>query len=477
MAVTKLLRMKERKKGNPSEHLKHNLCYICNPQKTGQGEFIGGNAGHSWESAYRNILRNKEYWEKEHGTQGFHYVISFPPWEQISPKQCLAFAEEFAEELLGEDYLYLIAVHDDTSHLHAHISFDSVSMTDGRKFHSPKGDWEKRIQPITDRLCRKFGFPILDPDGQTGKHYAEWKHEREQQKFGREMTDYTWYDIIRDDIDEAIEYSDSYHSFLFYLKEHGYRVRSGKYLSLKPDGRERAVRTGRLGKGYSKEEVQIRLADKEYADLLDYRMATYGNREQMKKIICAKIQKTPGWKMPPYQRQFYRRWNQTYFIRKPEYGKLSWAANRKEILEVTRLADVIRYLVEKDLESPEDLDRRKQELQKEKRRLADQKKVLSTQIQRRKEFGALRSFERYFKAMEETPEAYQRAAELLTEVEKYGTLDEVRKRYQGILDKRTELRRVERDLKQEEKLVKDAETYQKQCLRTEPKRNRTIEGG
>lgn len=470
--------MKERKKGNPSEHLKHNLRYICNPKKTGHGELIGGNAGHNWESAYQNMLRNKEYWEKEHGTQGFHYVLSFPPEERISPQQCLVFAEAFAEELLGEDYLYLIAVHNDTSHLHAHISFDSVSMTDGRKFHSPKGDWEKRIQPITDKLCRKFGFSILDPDEKTGKNYGEWKHEKEQKMFGKEMAGYTWYDIIRDDIDEAIEHSDSYEAFLSYLGAHGYYVRSGKYLSLKPDGRERAVRTGRLGKGYGKEELLERISNKEYADLLDYRMATYGNREQMKKVICAKIQKTPDWKMPPYQRQFYRRWNQTYFIRKPEYGKLSWAANRKEILEVTRLADVIRYLVEKDLDSPEALEKRKQELQKEKGHLLDQKKVLSTQIQNRKEFAALRSFERYFRTMEETPREYQKAAELLTEVEQYGTLEEVRKRYQDILDKRGELRRVEQDLKQEEKLVKDAENYQETyLLRTDPKRVRSIENG
>ena len=79
MAITKLLRLKESAKGNRAAHLKHNLFYICDPDKCGGGVWIGGNAGTRPEIIYETMIENKKYWGKEDGSQGFHYVISFPP--------------------------------------------------------------------------------------------------------------------------------------------------------------------------------------------------------------------------------------------------------------------------------------------------------------------------------------------------------------------------------------------------------------
>ena len=169
--------------------------------------------------------------------------------------------------------------------MHAHVTFDSVSKLDGYKFHSPKGDWEKRIQPITDRLCKKYKIPTLsyEKEDAKGMDYGSWedgkkkkerrktenrkgrKSEREQEKntgrqnrseksktqIGFSKSDetendnykseedpsdqnkneesdsmkFSWYDIIRDDIDEAIESSDSYEEFLEYLKSMHYEIR------------------------------------------------------------------------------------------------------------------------------------------------------------------------------------------------------------------------------------------------------------
>ena len=45
MAITKLLRIKETRGTSKSSHLKNNIFYICNPEKTSGGCWIGGNAG------------------------------------------------------------------------------------------------------------------------------------------------------------------------------------------------------------------------------------------------------------------------------------------------------------------------------------------------------------------------------------------------------------------------------------------------
>ena len=150
-------------------------------------------------------------------------------------------------------------------------------------------------------------------------------------------------------------------------------------------------------------------------------------------------------------------------------------ANRKEILEVTRLADVIRYLVEHDIESVDDLQERKEELFREKKYLMEQKRITSTRIRESGAFVALRKYERFMKNMEGLPEAYEKAEELLSEVERYGTLEEVRSRYKNLKEKQKEYRMTEKDLNQELKILSDAEKDQELNLgRTEIKRSRKL---
>ena len=72
-------------------------------------------------------MMNKEVWGKLGGTQGFHYVLSFHPDAGVDEEIARKVAEEFCQELFGDDFYYCVAVHNDQPHLHAHITFDSVS--------------------------------------------------------------------------------------------------------------------------------------------------------------------------------------------------------------------------------------------------------------------------------------------------------------------------------------------------------------
>lgn len=379
MAVTKLRRIRETSGKNPSAHLKKNLFYICNPAKTSGGLYIGGNAGISPEEVYHTMIRNKEYWQKTDKTQAYHYMLCFPPDGKVDEQLAYQIAGEFCQELLGENYYYVYAVHNDKKHMHVHITFDSVSRVDGYKFHSPKGDWQKRIQPITDRLCKKYQLPTLDyqEKERTGMHYGDWKKYREPQPVY-----YSWNDIIRDDVDEAILYSDSFEDFLQYLKEQKYEIRNGKYLSLKPYGRQKAVRTGRLGAGYTKEEIHHRILAKKLEPDIQARYKTYGNREEMRQIIYAKMQFYPGWKMNAMQRQFFRRWNHTYHIRRPGRYRQVWKY-KADILEVQNLADSLNYLITYDIGNEQMLLERQKKIQEETDALKLKIRVLQTALRRK----------------------------------------------------------------------------------------------
>ncbi len=75
MGVTKTLRIAENKKGDPASHLKNNLFYLCDPEKTEDGKWIASNAGGTADEIYARYLRNKKCWEKN--MEHRHSTISF----------------------------------------------------------------------------------------------------------------------------------------------------------------------------------------------------------------------------------------------------------------------------------------------------------------------------------------------------------------------------------------------------------------
>lgn len=384
MAITKLLCIKESADKNPAAHLKNAIKYICNPEKTNGGLLIGGNAGVTAEGIYNAMMLNKKTWGKTDLRQGYHYVLSFPPDCGVDENTVMKIAEEFTQELLHGNFLNVIAVHNDKDHLHVHIIFDSVSQTDGYKFHSPKGDWESRIQPITDRLCKKYNLPTLsyeeEKEERKGKNYQEWKHEQDKKKGHGDG--FTPYDIIRDDIDEAIAHSDTYGGFLEYLKtEMKYQVTRNKSgLSLRPNWRGNAVRTSRLGAGYSKQEIIGRISNKKYEPDFEKRYKQYGDMKEIRGMLIYKTKRQPGFKMSPFQRRYVQRYYRAIMIRRPVYDQ-SWRY-KSDILKAKKISRCTVKMLKYDIHSLEDTEKRKQEFISGKEAAELEIKALKTKIYR-----------------------------------------------------------------------------------------------
>ena len=463
MGITRLRRIKEDKKGRPSFGLKRNIFYICDEKKTAGGLYIGGNAGYDPAGIYQTMLQNKEFFGKLDGSQGFHYMISFHADDPVDASLACKIAEEFSKELLGDDYYYVYAVHLDKKHLHVHLTFDSVSKTDGKKFHSPNGDWEMRIQPITDRLCTKYHLPSLHfGEDRRGKPYGEWK--REQRPEEKKKDTYTWFDIIRDDIDAAINKASDYESFLKILQEQKYVIRGKKYLSLCPYGKERSVRTGRLGDGYSKEEIIRRIQEKPILSYTEERYKTYGDYQEMKRILCYKVKRCPGWRMSFYQRQFYQRWHRTYLIRKP--GKKQIWKYKKDILEINRLAECLQYLISHDIRDEAGLSKKREELFIEREAVSLRVRSLQTKLYRGEVTSLVNRYERLQKMKEaETDEEIQyrldmtkrKIEEICSFEEAVRLRDEVRKHLR-------EEQKILRILKKEAALLEEIERFSQDPL-------------
>ena len=473
MAITKLIRIKERSHGDPGLGLRDSLRYICNPEKAA---VIGGNAGAGADASYQVMKRNKEYWSKTGGSQGFHYIISFPPDCEVDAKTAAAVAEEFTEQLLGGRHYYMYAVHTDKSHMHVHIVFDSVSAQDGVMFHSPKGDWEKRIQPIADQVCRRHGLPELEfGEARTGVDYGEWKlrkerdaeerrqRQRDRIRKGGHETDETrqgfqseesqsgedtgefhadewyrlhgsersrnekdpyprnWYDLMRDDIDEAILHSPTYSEFLKYLQTLEYTVRDGKYLSLKPKERERAIRTLRLGRGYGKEEIRQRIESVRTHPFDEKDFRIYGEREMVSRLLFVRVQTFGKWHMNAFQRQFFQRWRNTCLIRRPDFRAVR--GSRGAVMRLEELSQNLQYLISEDIRSAEDLEKKKSDLGNERKAVQSELSSVRTKLYRNRVCRLAARMEELEHIPDPDESAEEELRQVRAEIEQIGPVD------------------------------------------------------
>lgn len=179
MAITKILNIQESEGRNPASHLKNALEYIQNPDKTEECILVGG-INCLPDTAFEQMEETKNIFHKTGKRQGYHVIISFSPEEKVTAEQAMYVLEHFAKDVLGDDYEAVYAVHTDREHMHGHLIWNSVSMTTGKKYNSPKGNWKNYLQPITNKYCDELGLAIMPAEySRNPKNISRDKWEKE----------------------------------------------------------------------------------------------------------------------------------------------------------------------------------------------------------------------------------------------------------------------------------------------------------
>lgn len=179
MAITKILNIKESEGRNPASHLKNALEYIQNPNKTEECVLVGG-INCLPDTAFEQMEETKNIFHKTGKRQGYHVIISFSPEEKVTAEQAMYVLEHFAKDVLGDDYEAVYAVHTDREHMHGHLIWNSVSLTTGKKYNSPKSNWKNHLQPITNRYCDELGLAIMPAEySRNSKNISRDKWEKE----------------------------------------------------------------------------------------------------------------------------------------------------------------------------------------------------------------------------------------------------------------------------------------------------------
>ena len=226
MAITKILNIMESEGRNPASHLKNALEYIQNPDKTEECVLVGG-INCLPDTAFEQMEETKNIFHKTGKRQGYHVIISFSPEEKVTAEQAMYVLEHFAKDVLSDDYEAVYAVHTDREHMHGHLIWNSVSMTTGKKYNSPKSNWKNHLQPITNKYCDELGLSIMPAE------YSKNPKNISRDKWEREMS---MKEIILRDAKMCAYAAGNVEHFKYLMKRLGYVFKKDAWMEVQAPG-------------------------------------------------------------------------------------------------------------------------------------------------------------------------------------------------------------------------------------------------
>ena len=226
MAITKILNIKESEGRNPASHLKNALEYIQNPDKTEECVLVGG-INCLPDTAFEQMEETKNIFHKTGKRQGYHVIISFSPEEKVTVEQAMYVLEHFAKDVIGDDYEAVYAVHTDREHMHGHLIWNSVSMTTGKKYNSPKSNWKNHLQPITNKYCDELGLSIMPAE------YSRNPKNISRDTWEKEMS---MKDIILRDVKMCAYAAGNVEHFKYLMRSLGYVFKKGSWMEVQAPG-------------------------------------------------------------------------------------------------------------------------------------------------------------------------------------------------------------------------------------------------
>ena len=246
MAITKILNIMGSEGRNPASHLKNALEYIQNPDKTEECVLVGS-INCLPDTAFEQMEETKNIFHKTGKRQGYHVIISFSPEEKVTSEQAMYVLEHFAKDVLGDDYEAVYAVHTDREHMHGHLIWNSVSMTTGKKYNSPKGNWKNHLQPITNKYCDELGLSIMPAE------YSRNPKNISRDKWEKEMS---MKEIILRDAKMCAYAAGNVEHFKYLMKRLGYIFKKDAWMEVQAPGFQYYHKLAKLDEMFSEETLR-----------------------------------------------------------------------------------------------------------------------------------------------------------------------------------------------------------------------------
>lgn len=336
------------------------MNYTTQDYKTEEQRYVSG-VNCIPEIARDEMMMVKRQFGKEGGIIAFHGYQSFAPGE-VTPEQAHKIGVELARKLWGGRFQVIIATHLDKKHIHNHFVLNSVSFVDGKKYNDCKATYALMRQ-TSDELCREHGLSVIEkPEQGRSMSYDAWEAEKKGIP--------TWYSQIRQDVDSCIARSFLFADFLDNLKRRGYAVKTGKYIAVRPPGKERFVRLKTLGDNYSEEAIRGRIREHEQTPL--YHRPSSPRKQR--KNLCGRIQKMTGFRALYYRYVYLlRKW------RSPSAPPQKRRYNMAEIIKFDRYVEQAKLLMKYCIDSESQLQMLKSAFDNEMEILTGQRREIYRQ--------------------------------------------------------------------------------------------------
>lgn len=350
MAITKILNIKESKGRNPASHLENALRYIQNPDKTEECVLVGS-INCLPDTAFEQMVETKNIFHKTGNRQGYHAIISFSPEEKVSAEQAMYVLEHFAKDVLGDDYEAVFAVHTDREHMHGHLIWNSVSVTTGKKYNSPKGNWKNHLQPITNKYCDELGLAIMPAE------YSRNPKNISRDQWEKEMS---MKDIILRDAKMCAYAAGNVEHFRYLMRSLGYVFRKNAWMEVQAPGFQYYHSLAKMDEMFAEDKLR------HYVDM-PWMTKPYFYSSDIRGLHRAKLS--------PYQKRFYAKLYRLRIVEQKRFV-VGGAKYTEELKRFHQLQDEYLLLMNNDIKDVAGLVKYRSEQQEKMQRIDDRQREI-----------------------------------------------------------------------------------------------------
>lgn len=358
MAITKILNIQESEGRNPASHLKNALEYIQNPDKTEECVLVGG-INCLPDTAFEQMEETKNIFHKTGKRQGYHVIISFSPEEKVTAEQAMYVLEHFAKDVLGDDYEAVYAVHTDREHMHGHLIWNSVSLTNGKKYNSPKSNWKNHLQPITNKYCDELGLSILLAE------YSRNPKNISRDKWEKEMS---MKEIILRDAKMCAYAAGNVEHFRYLMKRLGYVFKKDAWMAVQAPGFKYYHKLAKMDEMFSEDMLR------HYVDM-PWMAKPYFYSLDIRGLHRAKLS--------PFQKEFYAKLYRLRIVEQKRFV-VGGAKYTEDLKRFHRLQDEYLLLVNNDIKDVVELVNFRSEQEKKIQQIEDRQHEIYRESSSRK---------------------------------------------------------------------------------------------
>lgn len=342
------------------------FSYVSRPEATGQGEYVSA-INCLKETALQQMILTKKQYGKENGYIAWHGYQSFKP-NEVTPEQAHQIGLQTAKEMWGDKYQVIVTTHLDKDHLHNHFCFNSVSFLDGKKYNYSKTE-QKKLREVSDRICMEHGLSVIENPRKAPSRQV-WLDE----KSGKP----TRYNVYREDVKEAINFSRRPRYMEEYLQRKGYITDfTGRHWKIRLPQYEHFTRLDTLDKRWTPDNIQRTMGA----------YASFGNRRANISYPPQMPQELKDWFQPFHKTSHIYKLYLHYcyllgYLPKNTQYKPTSPYLKEDLKKLDELSEQVRYMSKYGIETFDDLYADREKLQGEMDKLIEVRTKLQNKIRR-----------------------------------------------------------------------------------------------